>query len=96
METNIKLTASFDPELKKAKIFCYKTEYVLDCKDEVQYQNIKQVIKHVASCMRNIGYNQAVESLQSRYNKPSTRCSKSKDDRSVILEGLGFYLFDDI
>lgn len=96
METNIKLTASFDPELKKAKIFCYKTEYLLDCKDEAEYQNIKQVIKHVASCMRNIGYNQAIKSTQSRYTKPGTEYSKRRDDRSIILEGLGFYLFDDI
>lgn len=96
--TEFEFKSRYDSETSTAWFKCYENEFSVKDINQQEYEGLKSFIVLTAKCFRVDGWNAAIRTIRANNEKRSKTYSsrRKSDDRNPILEGLGFYLFDDI
>ena len=97
IKPEVTFTAKYNEDTKQAVLNCYGKELKVHLATKEEYQVLKDFLIHASTCIRVDGWNTAIRHIRetNKGTKPSYRKTK-QDDRNVFLEGLGFYLFEDM
>lgn len=94
--TSIEFLSKYNAETKTAWFKCYDNELVLVDITNERYEKLKEFLRLTALCFRVDGWNAALILTKPNVSSKTKYRKAKQDDRNIILEGLGFYLFDDI
>lgn len=93
---SIEFASKYDDVNKTAWFKCFDNELILTDISKERYEKLKEFLRLTALCFRVDGWNAALILTKSNVSSKTKYRKIKQDDRNIILEGLGFYLFDDI